>query len=438
MSLDTTTLAVLRERARYERLAKAVPARGLDTRTQVLLTDFGRYLKDFPDVHTIQADSFKLAFRQYHPTLKEEDLSVYDRLFEQVLKEEVDAGVEDGLMRRLTEAATAYDVGTLIAKYQEGAEVDLRISLDAMIQQYDSLVKRKLKSPQVLDDIEDLLKAEANDAGFHFRLNCLNRSVKPLVGGDFLVLAARPDKGKTTMCCSELTFMAPQVDQLYPGEGRSILWFNNEGPGHRIVKRLFQSALGVNDLELVRLSQLPAEGEYAKYRTKIREEYVKSVGGRPGVLRVFDVHDMWSHEVEDIIRQYNPAIMVFDMVDNIRWGGEGNNGGTRTDQLLEEMYKWARNLAVKYDSVAIANSQLSGDADGLQYPTLPQLKDSKTGKQGAADVIVTMGAVNDPALENSRYIGCTKNKKPRMGEPQSPRQEVFIDGLRGRFVEPGE
>lgn len=438
MSLDLTTLAVLRERARYERLAKAVPVRGLDIKTQTLLTDFGRYFKDFTDVHAIQADSFKVAFRQYHPTLKAEDLGVYDRIFERCLQEEVDPGIEDGLMRRLTEAATAYDVANIVASFQEGKEVNLRQELDNMIQQYDNLVKRKIKSPQVMDDIEDLLKAEANDAGFHFRLPSLNRCIKPLVGGDFIVLAARPDKGKTTMCCSELTFMAPQVDQLYPGEGRSILWFNNEGPGHRIVKRLFQSALGVDDHEMVRLSQLPAEGEYAKYRSKIREEYVKAVGGRPGVLRVFDVHDYWSHEVEDIIRQYNPAIMVFDMVDNIRWGGQGNNGGTRTDQLLEEMYKWARNLAVKYDSVAIANSQLSGDADGLQYPTLPMLKDSRTGKQGAADVIITMGAVNDPMLANSRYLGCTKNKKPRMGEPQSPMQEVFIDGLRGRFVEPGE
>jgi hypothetical protein len=33
-----------------------------------------------------------------------------------------------------------------------------------------------------------------------------------------------------------------------------------------------------------------------------------------------------------------PALVVFDMIDNIRFGGEVANGGQRTDQLLEAMY----------------------------------------------------------------------------------------------------
>ena len=63
------------------------------------------------------------------------------------------------------------------------------------------------------------------------------------------------------------------------------------------------------------------------------------------------------------------------------------------------------------------------------------LKDSKTGKQGAADVIITIGAVNDPALARSRYIGTTKNKKARTGVAGSPMKEVMIDSDRGRYVE---
>ena len=64
------------------------------------------------------------------------------------------------------------------------------------------------------------------------------------------------------------------------------------------------------------------------------------------------------------------------------------------------------------------------------------LKDSKTGKQGACDAIITIGAVNDQALERSRYIGCTKNKLVPTGAPKSPQQEMFFDGARGRYVEP--
>jgi replicative DNA helicase len=240
-------------------------------------------------------------------------------------------------------------------------------------------------------------------------------------------LAARPDKGKTTEMASELTFMAPQVDVVYPGEERVILWFNNEGPGRRIVQRNYQAALNCTISELIQLSETGV----------IKEEYLKACGGRD-VIKVMDVHDFWSHEIEDIIRQYKPAIIVFDMVDNIKFGGGLSNGGQRTDQILEAMYQWARLIGVKYDSVVLATSQVSADGDGLTFPTLSMLKDSKTGKQGAADFIITMGAVNDPQYEMSRWIGMTKNKLQREGAPKSCNQEVIFDPERARLLDPPE
>lgn len=47
MSLDLTTLQLLKHRDRYDRLRKAVPDRALDTRTRIILADFGRFFHDF-------------------------------------------------------------------------------------------------------------------------------------------------------------------------------------------------------------------------------------------------------------------------------------------------------------------------------------------------------------------------------------------------------
>lgn len=435
MSLDTTTLALLTDRTRYEKLARAIPIRALDTRSQIILKDFGRYFKDAPDAARITENAFRNAFAMYHPTLNEEQLALNLALVKRVFEQTPDPPEEAGIMQRLVTAATAFDVASVIDKYQQGEEVDLRQHLTSLIDAYDQQIDRKVKNPQVLDAIEDLLKAEENDTGLHWRLPCLNRHIKPLVGGDFVVVAARPDKGKTTFCANELTHMASQLDTVYPGENRSILWLNNEGPGKRIVTRCFQAALNATMEDLVRLSNLPADPEFAKYKTQVRQQYAAALGGRPGALRIFDIHDFWSHGVEDILKLYKPAAVCFDMVDNIKFGGQAGNNGQRTDQLLEAMYQWARLVAVKYDCAVIANSQISADGDGLQYPTLPMLKDSKTGKQGAADVIITIGTVNDPALASSRYIGTTKNKKVRTGVPGSPMTEVQFDGGRGRYVE---
>ena len=167
----------------------------------------------------------------------------------------------------------------------------------------------------------------------------------------------------------------------------------------------------------------------------LESKYAAAVG-RPDALKILDVHDWWSYEVEDAIKQLNPAIVLFDMVDNIKFGGEVGNNGQRTDQLLEAMYQWARVLGVKYGCAVLATSQISADGDGVPYPTLSMLKDSKTGKQGAADFIITLGASNDPILASSRFIGCTKNKLAREGGPRDPRCEVVFDGIRGRYRMP--
>lgn len=437
MSLDITTLAFLRTRNRYERLSKAVPTRALDARTQIILADYGRFFREFEDAEEIHPSAFLLMFKSVHPDLKPESVSVYEALFKQICAEAIDPGIEKGLMVRLAGAAAAYDLADLVTKFNAGEEIDLRAQVQTVVETFDTTVDRKIKNPQVLDPIEDLLEAEANDVGFSWRLPCLNRHIKPIRRGDFVVVAARPDKGKTTFCAAELTHMAAQVDLIFPGETRSILWFNNEGPGRNIVVRNFQAALNATIEELAQLGKTPASNPdmVAKYRSAVRERYATALGGRAGALRIFDIHGMFSHEVEDLLRLYRPALVLFDMVDNIKFSGDVGNNGQRTDQLLEAMYQWARMMGVKYDCGVIATSQISGDGDGLQYPSLGMLKDSKTGKQGAADVIITIGTVNDPMLAKSRYMGCTKNKRVRTGMSSSPQTEVIFNGDRGRYVE---
>lgn len=433
MSLDLLTLQLLKYRDKHDRMIGAVPLAALSPQTQIILKDFSRWFREFDGAHAIDLDLFPGWFGQVHPGVKPEAMAVFNELFKKTRKD-VAEHIEGGMTKRWVAAATAHKVTAMLERWQAGEEVDLGIELKASVEQYDQQVDRKVKNPQVLDRIEDLLKAEEDDTGLHWRLDCLNKHIKPLVGGDFIVIAARPDKGKTSFCASELTFMASQLDKVYPGENRCILHFNNEGPGKRIITRNFQAALGCTVEELVDLASKPADKEFEHYGTLVRQRYAEALGGRAGALRVFDIHGLWNHEVEDLIRLYNPAVILFDMVDNIKFGGEATNNGQRTDQLLEAMYQWARMMGVKYDTAVMATSQLSADADGLTFPTLPMLKDSKTGKQGAADVIITIGSVNEPMLATSRYIGTTKNKKQRTGQRGSPNTEVIFDGDRSRYT----
>ncbi|KGC37683.1 DnaB-like helicase C-terminal domain-containing protein [Burkholderia pseudomallei] len=429
MSIEVTLLQLLKYRERYERLAKAVPTAALEAKSVVILGDYGKFFTEFPDQRRIDLEPFMLWFGTFaHPTLSAEQLALYRALLGKVLNEDCDPSLEAGIMERLVAAETANRVTSLIEKYNNGDEVDLYVSLRDEIERFEQNTNRKVRVPWINEDIDSILLDDKDDRGLHWRLDCLNTVMRPLRGGDFIVFAGRPDKGKTTGISSEVTYMASQFDAYYgPDSGRYALWMNNEGPGKRIVQRTYQSALNATMAELIRMSN----------NGTLKDKYADAVGGVDRI-RIMDVHDFWNYEVEDIMRRCPPGLVVMDMVDNIKFGGQALNGGQRTDQLLEAQYQWARLMAVKYDTPIIATSQISADGDGMQFPTLPMLKDSKTGKQGAADAIITLGASNDPFYASSRWIGMTKNKLRRQGAPQSPQAEVMFDGERGRLLMPVE
>lgn len=405
-----------------------MPRDAITRESQTILDDFGKFFAEFPDVERIDHSNFMLWFKAFaHPTLRDAQHEFWAELLLNVFEQDCDPALESGLLERLLQAETANRLASALVAFENGDEIDLYQELQAETQRYEKHTSKKIVVPWVDDDISVILEDDKDDRGLHFRLDCLNDVMRPLRGGDFIIMAGRPDKGKTTLIASEVTHMAAQFDALYgTGHGRYVLWFNNEGPGKRIVSRLYQAALGITLSEMIALSDAGV----------LREHYARIVGAI-GRIRVLDVHDFTSHQIEDILRRFPPGLIVFDMIDNIRFGGRTLHGGERTDQVLETMYQWGRMSAVKFDTPVIASSQLPGSAEGVQFPTLAQLKDSTTGKQGAAEAIVTMGASNEDGYENSRFIGLTKNKLRRQGRPMSPKAEVVFDGERARLYMPG-
>lgn len=433
MSLDLTLLRLFKHRDRIERLLRAVPPGVLSPQTDAVLKDYKLYFEQHPDTKTIPLAEFQTWFKLRHPTLKAEQLTFYDHQLG-LAQQDVTPEQEGGLMERLVAAETALRLAELLQQWNEGKEVDLYVETRGLVDDFEARTNRKVKVPWVQDSIADLLQAEKDDSGLHWRLPVLNASMRPLRGGDFGVLAGRPDKGKTTWCTDQLTHFAPQVAKMYDNQ-RHINWLNNEGPGKRIIQRLYQSALNLTVPELVELVQ-KAPPKSSTHKHMLDHMYAEAMGGRIDLIRVFDIHDFWSHEVEDLLRKIPAGLVLFDMIDNIKFGGGSANGGERTDQLLEAMYQWVRVLSVKYDIPMLATSQISGDGDGMIYPTLTMLKDSKTGKQGAAEFILTIGASNDAGMQHSRFLGLTKNKLHRHGGPKDPRAEVLFDGERGRYNAP--
>lgn len=400
--IDINLLRLMKRRENFYKVYARVPRQAIEQQTAVLLDDMAEYFKACPDDEVMDVATFYPMFLARHPKLADDARTKFKRIIAD-MRDDLPQDREDLILSSLFELRLGGDLATVLSQYEEGDIANLHVALAGKLDEFRK--DSGFKSLDFLqDDIMDLLQQEVDDSGMRWRLNCLNESMRGLRAGDFGIIAGRPDKGKTTFLASELSFMAPQLE-----EGQPVVWLNNEGPGNRIIPRLYQAALGMSMTEMIAFS-----------KTNNLNDAYNELMGMPWRIRVFDVHGLDTYAVEQILDKHEPGLVVYDMIDKVR----GFADAGRTDEVLERMYDWARELGVKYNFAGMATSQISNEGDGLQFPSLGMLKDSKTGKQGACDFQLMLGASNDPAYAGLRYIGAPKNKLRRDGGEADPRATV--------------
>lgn len=443
MSLDHTLLQIMRDRKKYSQLRRMLNPKSVDAHTLAILDAYGRYFKHDPDCETIPvADGFKTwFFIERGDRLGDEAKAILSAVFKQAAKEPSESA-RKMIVKQLLQADLAAKSTDIMDAYHRGEDIDPAAELSAVYNEYSLAMEGSTKQFEFIELDEGLFEEDAQQGGLKPRWACLQMFMRPWRGGDFIIFAARPDSGKTSAIADNITYMAPQVaasnaaqfveweaaqapDEDMP-KPRCILWLNNEGPGKRILKRVVQAAFGIPMSAIIEKQNAGT----------LWSEYEAIVGGDRHIIKVKDIHGWSAGMVEELIKATNPALVVYDMIDNIQFTNGTSNGGTRTDQLLEAMYAWGRNMAVIYDHVGLATSQTSADAAEVSYPLMHMLKDSKTGKQGACDAIIMMGnKEEDPAQEAVRWISTPKNKLSVEGMGKSPRVETIFDYSTSRFTE---
>lgn len=446
MSIDHTLLQIMRDRKKYNQLRRMLNPKAVDSHTLAILNAYGEFFKLDADCLSIPiSEGFQSwFFLSKGDKLSAEARAILTAIFRQAEKEPSEFA-RKLIVKQILQADMAVKTTDIMDRYHAGEDMDPAAEMQAVFNAYTIAMESQTKAFEFVELNEDLFEEDQNNEGLTPRWSALQLYMRPWRGGDFLIFAARPDSGKTSAIADNITYMAPQVahsnaaqfveweeangtDEERP-KPRCILWLNNEGPGKRILKRVVQAAFGVP------LSQI-IEKQVAG---TLWQEYELLMGGDRHIIKVKDIHGWSASMVEELIKATNPALVVYDMIDNIQFTNGVSNGGTRTDQLLEAMYGWGRNMAVIYDHVGWATSQTSGDAAELAYPLMHMLKDSKTGKQGACDAIIMMGNKEEDATQESvRWISTPKNKLALEGMGKSPRAEVIFDYATSRFVGVGD
>lgn len=386
----------------------------------ILLTDkyFECFAHEKLDVPTAVA-----FYASFNPKADESAIQMAtDQLLQ--LNQEEDPEAISGLMRSLQELSYATRLSQISMDYDAGEDIDIFEATRFLEKEFSVDLKRTSDVQWCDTDIEDLLEEETHGVMYNWRLGPLRESMPNLRPGDQIIVAARPGRGKTSFIYNQITGrgMSGSLPQ-----GTCICVFNNEGKANKARKTAYRAGLGCTTQELV-----SAGGESCRVAW---QKYV----GPLDCIRIFDVHGMNIRQIESIIEQNNPGIVVWDMLDNIK----GFQNADRKDTRLEELYQWAREQAVIHDFLSIATSQISADGEGVEWCSQDMLKDSKVGKQGACDAIVMIGTSADPMKQFNkqdkaiRFINVPKTKYvPNDGSRDDCKVQVLFNQQRASYEDP--
>lgn len=415
--MDLLVLHALKNKARYRMLRPVVKAEMVGGTTMNLLDWFGLYWQAYPEHDNIDADALNSLIRLRAGEASAEALALMQHQVNR-LNEYQDSASVNGVLKLLYENEFAGTVAAKISQYQAGAEIDITYELNRLASENSRRVAQSSVEMWADADMTKILAELSSDRGFKLPTHALRTHVAGLLGGDSVAIASRPDKGKTSLIASILTHFSCQREGIGYG-GRPMIWLNNEGTYKRIVPRVYQAALNATFEQIVQWSN---EGTLV-------QKYTDAMGAADAV-RWKDMHGATLAQVEQLVEEANPCVVVFDMLANFRMPNVG--GGNKTD-ALEQMWQEVREMAVRHDFIALSTIQISAEGGNQLYPPYSALKDSKTGVQGATDVILMMGSLEDPMMAAQRGFSTPKNKRQMPGKPSNVQAMVEFDAPKCQF-----
>ena len=346
----------------------------------------------------------------------EKDKPTLSELLKRIASTDSDSLVLDDILSNVMSKQKAYELAIAALEVSEGRKDFSDLLVLAENLNATESVSDSFTGMFVSNDLRELYNETKSTQGLRWRLNTLNKMLGSLRKGDFGFIFARPESGKTTFLASEVTHFATQVAAGKLGTTGPIIWFNNEEQGSKVYLRLYQAMLGLTLPELIS----DFDGNKNRYM---------ELGGNS--LRVFDSASIHRKQVEQVVRELQPSLVIFDQLDKIKGFTDD-----REDLRLGSIYIWAREIAKQYCPV-IAVCQADASGEGKKWLTMENVANAKTAKQAEADWILGIGKTHNAVEEYTRHLHLCKNKltgdKDTDPDLRHGRQSVVIDPSVARY-----
>ena len=383
-------LRTLLTRDKYDKLKSEIEESIFQNGARELYKTIGYIYKDNPNITEINFSDLRLAyFNTYYPNTSFASQKNIHELIDNIENQEPPS---DDVV------STALRSMYRIKKADELARICLDISNNPSsisLKQVEKFManvdeeQTQQESEAVTKDVDEIVEALQEQGEFKFNLPSLQRATNGIGRGNFMIIFARPDVGKTAFWVSLVA--SPQG---FAWQQKKVSIFANEEPAIRTQMRLLNSSTGLQRGNILNGSRDVAKNKWASI-----SPYIEN----------FDCVGKTMDDLDEYCSTNDVDILIIDQLDKINVTGKYN----ATHEKLREVYTQSRELAKRHNILVIGMSQASAEAQGRSRVTFSTMENSKTGKAAEADIILGIGKEDE--AENFmddcvRFVTLSKNK----------------------------
>lgn len=383
-------LRTLLTKEKYDKLKSEIDISIFQNGAREIYKTISNIYKDNPNITQINFSDLKLAyFNTYYPNTSYASQKNIHELIDSLERQEEPS---DDVV------ATALKSMYRIKKADELARICLDISNNpssTSLKQVEKFManvdeeQTQQESEAVTKDVDKIVEALQEQGEFKFNLNSLQRATNGIGRGNFMIVFARPDVGKTAFWVSLVA--SPNG---FAWQEKKVSIFANEEPAIRTQMRLLNASTG-----LQRGNILNGSRDLAKQKWSTISPYIDN----------FDCVGKTMDDLDEYCSTNDVDILIIDQLDKINVTGKYN----ATHEKLREVYTQSRELAKRHNILVIGMSQASAEAQGRSRVTFSTMENSKTGKAAEADIILGIGKEDEVEnyLEDCvRFVTLSKNK----------------------------
>lgn len=207
--------------------------------------------------------------------------------------------------------------------------------------------------------------------------------------GTTILVFGRPEAGKTLFTINMVAGFLKY--------GRRVLYVGNEEGTYRTRKRIINN---LSDLDNDSYA-LDPEGSLHKAQSRGLDE-----------LHICHMQPGSPAEIESIVKDLKPDVVVVDQIRNLQLGGKGND---KLTDRLGELGTQMRSMANQHQFLSVSVTQAADKTErhGQEPPpwlTMGDVADNRTSLAAQFDVILGVGCTEELRRTETRAISICKNK----------------------------